>query len=219
MGGKSEERDRAEAVADLRLGKGSRGVEDSVSYAVGHRIRIEILAALHEGPESANGLAKIVRRPLSTVTHHIEELLKAGSIEVARTEQVGNLVQHFYCALELPYYSDEEAARLTFHERKAIIGTILQASMAEALASLWAGKLHTDVRAILAWNRINLDRKGREDLADEQARSWRRTQEIEAEAANRRAISGEPGVTYVVTSFGYERSRTSPPEPLASGDD
>jgi DNA-binding transcriptional ArsR family regulator len=216
---KSEARNKPEDVADLRLGRGPRGVEDSVSYAIGHRIRIEILAALHEGPESADGLAKIVRRPLSTVTHHIEELLKAGSIEIARTEQVGNLVQHFYCALKLPYYSDEEAARLSFQERKTIIGTILQASMAEALASLWAGKLHADVRTMLAWNRINLDRQGREDLADEQARSWRRIQEIEAEAANRRAISGESGTTYVVTSFGYERSRSSAPEPLAPGED
>jgi DNA-binding transcriptional ArsR family regulator len=209
----------AKAVAGLRLGKGPRGVEDSVSYAVGHRIRIEVLAALHEGPESADGLAKIVRRRLSTVTHHIEELLKDGSIEVARTEQVGNLVQHFYCVVKLPYYSDEEAAALSPEERKALAGTILQASMAEALASLWAGKLHTDPRVMLAWNRINLDRQGREDLADEQDRSWHRLHEIEVESANRRADSGESGVTYVVTSFGYERSRTSAPPPVASGED
>ncbi len=45
---------------------------------------------------------------------------------------------------------------------------------------------------MLAWNRIVLDRQGREDLADEQARSRERIHEIEAEAANRRAESGEP---------------------------
>lgn len=197
-----------------RMGKAGRGVEDTVSYAIGHRIRIEILAALHEGPESADGLAKIVRRRLSTVTHHIEELLKDGSIEIARSERVGNLVQHYYIVVELPEYSDEEIAEMTPDERQALAALILQASMAEALASLWAGKLNSDPRVFLAWNRYNLDRQGRDDLADEQLRSWRRVKEIEAESTNRRAETGELGVTYVVTSLGFERSRTSAPDPL-----
>ena len=75
----------SKGVAALRrLGTRRRGVEDSVSYAVGHRVRIEILAALHEGPASAAQLAKIVRQSLSTVGYHLEELLKDGSIAVIR---------------------------------------------------------------------------------------------------------------------------------------
>ncbi len=209
----------AKPVPELRFGKGPRGIEDTISYALGHRTRIEILAALHEGPESADGLAKIVRRPLSTVTHHVEELLKSGSIEIARTERVGNLVQHFYSVAELPYYTDEEFMAMTPEERQTLCALILQASMTEALASLWAGKIRSDPRVMLAWNRINLDEQGREDLADEQARSWQRLEEIEAESVNRRAESGEPGVTYVITSFGYRRSRSCAPEPISSGDD
>ncbi len=201
-----------------RMGKGTRGVEDSVSYAVGHRIRIEILAALREGSENAAGLAKIVRQPLSTVTHHIEELLKDGSIEISRTEQVrGNIIQHFYIAIQLPEFSDGEIAAMSPDERQALAGLILQASMAEALASLWAGKLKSDPRVMLTWNRINLDETGRKELADEQAKSWARIKEIECDAANRLAASGETGVTHIVTSFGYERSRTSAPRPVTSG--
>jgi DNA-binding transcriptional ArsR family regulator len=199
-----------------RGGKGGRSLEEAVSYAVGHRIRIEVLAALHEGPASANDLARIVHQPLSKVTHHVEELLVSGSIEIARTETVGNISQNFYCAVELPFYSDEEIQAMTAEQRQGLAGLILQATMAEALASLWAGKLHSDPRVMLAWNRINLDEQGREDLADEQARSWARMQEIEAEAAARRIESGEPAVTYVVTSLGYERSRASAPPPVRS---
>lgn len=198
--------------------KSGRSIEEAVSYAVGHRIRIEVLAALHEGPASANDLSRIVHQPLSKVTHHIEELLVSGSIEIARTETVGNISQNFYCVVKLPFYSDDDTAEMTPEERRVTAGLILQASMAEALASLWAGKLHTDPRVMLAWTRINLDKRGREDLADEQARSWKRMQEIEAEAAGRRAESGEPGGTYVVTSLGYERSRTSAPAPAPSGE-
>jgi hypothetical protein len=103
---------------------------------------------------------------------------------------------------------------MTIEERQVLASIVLQAALAEALASLWAGKLHSDPRVMLAWNRIRLDSQGRNDLADEQRRSWERMMEIEAESANRRAETGEPGVSYVVTSLGYERSRTEPPEPL-----
>lgn len=202
-------------------GKGSRGnrsVEEAVSYAVGHRVRIEVLAALHEGPASAKDLSKIVGQPLSNVTHHVEELLASGSIEIARTETVGNITQNFYCVVKLPLYSSEDFAAMTPAERQATCGLVLQASMAEALASLWAGKLNNDARVMLAWNRINLDEQGREDLADEQDRSWERMQEIEAEAANRRSESGEPATTYVITSLGFERSRSSAPAPVRSGE-
>jgi hypothetical protein len=71
-----------------------------------------------------------------------------------------------------------------------------------------------DPRVFLGWNRVDLDQKGREDVADEELRSWRRKHEIEAESDERRKESGEEGVTYVITSFSYERSRTSAPDPL-----
>jgi DNA-binding transcriptional ArsR family regulator len=197
-----------------RLGRGTRGVEDAVSYSLGHRIRIEIQAALHEGPATASRLAAIVRRLPSTVDHHIKEMLNDGSIDIARTEKVGNLDVHYYCMVKLPYYSDEDVAAMTEEERQALAGLILQASMAEALASLWAGKMINDPRVMLAWNRINLDKQGREELADEEAESWCRRHEIEARSANRRAETGEEGITYVIISLGFERSRTSAPEPL-----
>ena len=207
----------APALQD-RVGKGGRSVEEAVSYAIGHRIRIEVLAALHEGPASANELAKIVCQPLSKLAHHIEELLASNSIEIARTEQVGNINQNFYCMVRLPFYSDEDIAAMTPDERQALAGIILQAATAEALASLWFGKMHSDPRVMLAWNRIHLDEQGRNDLADEQARSWERMMEIEAESANRRAKSGAAATTYVITSLGYERSRTEAPAPAVSGE-
>jgi len=206
----------AKVVAALeRLGTAGRDIAESVSFALAHRIRIEILAALHEGPASSSELADTLRQPLSTIDHHVKELLKDGSIEIAKVKEVGNLVQHFYCMVKLPFYSDEDVAAMTPDERQALAGLILQASMAEALASLWAGRIISDPRVMLAWNRINLDKQGRHDLADEQARSWARQHEIEAEAANRLAETDESGVTYVITSFGYERSRTSAPEPIS----
>ena len=193
--------------------KKQRSVEEAVSYAVGHRIRIEILAALNERSFSSVELARIVRQPLSTVSHHIEELVKAGSIEIARTERVRNIDQNFYRSTEMHFLSDEEFAALPHATRQKLNGILLQAAMAEAMASFWAGKISDDYRAFLAWKWFNVDAQGREDIAEEMARSWERLREIEAEATARRAESGEQAQAIIVTSLGYPRSRPPSPQP------
>jgi DNA-binding transcriptional ArsR family regulator len=187
-----------------------RTIEEAVRYAFGHRIRIEVLCLLNEQSYSAQELARLVHQPLSTVTHHIEELLKAGSIEIARTQRVRNITQNFYRAVEIPFLSDKEMEAMTVEARQEIYGLILQASIAEALASFSAGKISADPRVVLAWRWFNVDDRGRRDIADEQARSLERIREIEAEATARRAESGEDAQSIIVTSFGYKRSRPSP---------
>lgn len=194
-----------------------RSIEEAVSYAVAHRVRIEMLCVLNERAYSAQELARAVHQPLSTITHHVEELLKSGSIEVAETKRVRNLHQNFYRAVELPFLSDGEMEALDPEARQEIYGLILQASIAEALASFSAGKISADPRVVLAWRWFNVDAQGREDIADEQARSWARVQEIEAESATRRARTGEEATSIIVTSFGYERSRTAPDLPAHVG--
>ena len=194
-----------------------RTIEEAVSYAVAHRIRVELLAALNERPYSPKELARIVRQPLSTVTHHVDELLTSKAIEVARTERVRNVNVNYYRAIELPFYSDEEIAAMTEEERKVTIAPALQAIMAESLAAFWGGKMIHDPRLWLAWRWFNVDAQGRQDIADEQARSWERIQEIEAESATRRTRSEEEAQSVIVASMGFERTRTSPHPPAVFG--
>jgi DNA-binding transcriptional ArsR family regulator len=190
----------------LNPGK-KRSVEEAVSYAVGHRIRIEMLSILNESTCSADELAKMIRQPLSNASHHIKELLHSRSIEIARTELVRNVNQNFYRAVEVPFFSDEEMEAKTPEERHEIYGLILQASMAEALAAFWAGKISNDPRTVMAWCWYNVDDQGREEIADEQAAHIERVRDIEARAISRSSDSGEETVSIIVTTLGYERSR------------
>lgn len=202
-------------AVEARLKKDGRRVEEVASRGIAHRFRIEILAALHEGPASATQLARILRQPHSRVWNHIQELLKDGSIEEAFTQEQRNHKITYYRVIELPFFSDRAVAEMSPEERQITAALIIQSAEAEVLAALWAGKMHSDPRVWLAWNRIVLDKQGREDLADEQQRNWDRMEEIAAEAANRRAESGETGAMYIITSYGYERHRSTPPEPLS----
>jgi hypothetical protein len=114
----------------------------------------------------------------------------------------------------MPYYTDEEFAALEPLERQAIIGLTLQCAVAEVMSAFWAGKMASDLRLWLSWRWFNLDEQGRQDLADEQKRSWERVQEIEAESTSRRAATGEEPQSIIVASTGFPRERTSPTPPI-----
>jgi DNA-binding transcriptional ArsR family regulator len=181
---------------------------------VGHRIRIEILAILHESPKSPSQLVKAFGLPLSTIGHHIDELVGDNSIELARIERVRNTNEHFYRAVEIPFYTDEEMWAMPFDARQEIYGLIWQSAMAEALASYWAGKISIDPRTWMSWCWFNVDAQGRDEIADEQAESWERVRQIEDDATNRRAKSGEEAVSIIVISMGFMRTRTSLTPPV-----
>jgi DNA-binding transcriptional ArsR family regulator len=184
-----------------------RSIEEAVSYGVGHRIRIEILCILNEGTYSASELARLTHLPLTTISHHIKELLRSGCIELARVEKVRNTDQHFYRANELPFVTDEEAEALPAAAKQEYAAVILQAIMAEGLGALWAGKLNNDPSVRMMWRWYNLDDQGRQELADEQRESWERIVEIEARSTNRRSESGEEPSTMIAMTLGFERSR------------
>jgi DNA-binding transcriptional ArsR family regulator len=191
--------------------EGSRGYQEAVSYAIGHRIRVEIISALHDlGSASAVELSRVVHQPLSTVTHHVGELLKSGSIHIERTEKVKSVNQHYYKLINPLFLSDEEMQELSEDERNEVCRVLLQGMTAEALAAFWNGDLANDPHLFLAWNWFNVDAQGRQEIAEEQIRSWRRIREIEAEATKRCAESGEEPASLVVGGLSFPRWRTAP---------
>jgi DNA-binding transcriptional ArsR family regulator len=201
-----------------RAGQSGKSIDERLGYAIGHRVRVEILVLLNEGVYTADDIAAIIGEPRQNVHHHLKELLSAGSIEIAKIEKRRNADLHHYRALEMVDFNEEEVAAMTPEDRQATAAYIVQSAVAEIMAALAAGKLSNDPAVCLAWTWINLDEEGRRVLADEQIRWWERIQEIEAEATNRRAESGEDATSYVVAEWGFERARTAPTPPSANAD-
>jgi hypothetical protein len=189
-----------------KTGHRKKSIEEVVQFGLSHYIRIHILIALNEGTYTAAQVAEIMGEPLNNVANHVRHLLDAGSIEVAEEVKRGNITQFYYRAAEIPFYSQEEAEQLTPEERQMIAGLLVQQAMAEAMAALYAGHL-ADPRAVVSWDSHNVDQQGREDLEVEEKQFLQRVQEIEAEATNRRAESGEEAQSMLITVLGYERGR------------
>jgi len=213
-----EATDSGKTQVRIQRGQSGKSVEERVAYAVSHRTRVYVLTILNEGVYSADEIAQIIGERTPNVAHHIKELLDAGSIELAKTEQVRNTLQHYYRAVEMPYYTGEEWEALTPEERQATIGLTIQCLTAEMMSAFWAGKMESDPRTWLAWRWLNLDEQGRRDLEEEQEHSWKRAQEIEAESTNRRAETGEQSQSIIVASAGFQRERSSPTPPVSLKD-
>ncbi len=195
-----------------RAGQRGKAIDEVVAYALGHRTRICVLILLNEGTYTPEQIAQIIGEPANNVSHHIRELLDAGSIEVAKVERVRNTQLHYYRAIEMPFYTDEEMAEMTPEHREITFGLNLQGMTAEAMAALSSGKMR-DPRVCMAWRWFNVDERGREEMAEEHARSWSKYAEIEATSTNRRVKSGEDAVSMMVAHMGFQRARTAPRPP------
>ena len=202
-----------------RAGQRGKSIEEVVAYAISHRIRVQILIVLNQGIYTAAEIADIIDEPLNRVANHIRELVDAGSIEIADTKQRRGGFQHYYRAVEAPYYSQEEFEEMTWQQRQVTIGLVIQSLVAEVLAALQAGKMVDDPRVWLAWDRFFLDPEGRQEVADEHASHWQRMEAIKARTVNRVAKSGEDTRPYVVSVLGFERALTAPrPSRSANGE-
>jgi len=210
--GKAATRSRAK-------GQRSKSIEEVVSYALGHRIRIEILTLLNERVYTPDEIAEFLSEPIGKVAHHISELVDGGAIELAKTEPARNWTRHYYRAVEQPYVSEEEALAMTPQQRQIFAGVTLQCMMAESMSAFWAGNMVEDPsNVLLSWRWFNVDREGRREIMEELVESWARIQEIEARSTARRAESKEDAVSFIVALQGFRRSRSSlrPPAPLGN---
>ncbi|HET6997663.1 MAG TPA: winged helix-turn-helix domain-containing protein [Solirubrobacterales bacterium] len=197
-----------------RPGQRRKRIEDVVAYAISHRIRVHILWVLNEGTYTNAQIAKIIGEPANNVANHVRELLDAGSIELAKSELKGNISQHYYRAVEIPFYSREDAEAMTHEQRQVTAGLVVQTALAEIMAALWSGAL-ADPKAFVAFDSRTLDQQGRDDLEEAEMNYLERVQELEVESTNRRAESGEEGQSMVVTVFGYERAKRPPRFPTS----
>ncbi|MCG3754627.1 MULTISPECIES: transcriptional regulator [unclassified Amycolatopsis] len=64
--------------------------------AIGHPLRTSILQLLHERAATVSELAAAVRRPKSTVAHHVRVLEVNGLLKVVRTRRVRAVEERFY---------------------------------------------------------------------------------------------------------------------------
>src|ERR687892_1869900 len=72
--------------------------------AISDPLRTTILGLLHERAATVTELAEAVKRPKSTVAHHVKVLSDAGLLKVVRTRRVRAIDERFYGRIARMFY-------------------------------------------------------------------------------------------------------------------
>jgi predicted transcriptional regulator len=182
-------------------------IVDAITYAFGHWIRLEALAILAEGTTSVAEIARIIGIGVNRLSGHINGLYKHGCIEYMGTGTSRNANEHFYRAVMLPHISDEEYRAMSPVERRDPIGLIAQASIAETLAALRAGRFDDDEHARVIARFLLTDPRGKIEVQEHVLGVYEQLVDIKVANANRLAESGEIGTTAIIALSGFERNR------------
>jgi DNA-binding transcriptional ArsR family regulator len=132
--------------------------------ALGHPMRVRILALLQERTASPRELAQWLDATLGTVSYHVRALYDLGLLELVRTTQVRGAIAHHYRARERPLVSDEAWAAAPPIVKQAAVGATLQTVNDYARASADAGGFDRE-EARLARSAPQLDEKGWQQAA------------------------------------------------------
>ena len=132
--------------------------------ALGHPLRVRILAILEERTASAVEMSRMLRAPLGVVAYHVRTLDRLGLIELVRETPVRGAIQRFFRARERPTVS---------------------AQASNAFGGFDRAEAHITRTA------IKLDGAGFDRLAGALGEVLREVDEIEREVASRREAAGE----------------------------
>ena len=170
------------------------GVEQIVAKAFAHPLRVQILIILNERVASPNLLAQELDQSLNLVAYHVRVLEKYDCIELVDTKQRRGATEHFYRATRRPFLSDTEWARMPESLRPGLSGAMLKSVFDDIEEAVTAGTLDEKEDRHLSRTPMVVDKKGWEEVSSLLMDTLNRILEIQGEAGERLANSGENGM-------------------------
>ena len=168
-------------------------VDPRLAKALSHPMRTRILALLNEQVASPNEIAAMIDERLPNVSYHVRALQELGCIELVRTAQRRGAIEHYYRALERPFFSDRDWKRLPRSARQAVTDVALQMTWEDASASIRAGVFENRTDRHLTRSPLTLDDRGWTELNKLLVKTLRQAEEIAANSAKRLSKSEEGG--------------------------
>jgi hypothetical protein len=197
MGSAAKPRDRNAATASAMLR---------------HPLRVRILEVANGRDISPvqflrEGLAPPGAYGLSHISHHFSELEKGGCLRMVKLIPRRGSVEHVYRGLARAFFSDADWDGMDPAQRRKVTRTMLQGLMARADSAITSDTFDKRSDRHLSWIAMPLDEQGWTALANLQAETLGRAEEIRVEAGERLAASGEESFPVTFGALAFE----SPP--------
>ena len=194
----------------------SRSVDQRIIKSLAHPMRVEILAILNDRMASPNELSKELEEGLSQISYHVKVLRDFEMIEMVKTEPRRGAVEHYYRASSKVFIPSWVLKLLPQSAQRGVWGDVLADIEQDLKASLETGTFDKRPDLVVGRDARALDGKGREDAEELAAEFYERYEQIEAEAANRRANGDGDGesipTTAVVLVFGSALGKNLKPK-------
>jgi DNA-binding transcriptional ArsR family regulator len=179
-------------------------VDPRLAKALSHPMRTRILAILNEQVASPNEIAAMIDERLPNVSYHVRALQELGCIELVRTAQRRGAIEHYYRAIERPFFSDRDWKRLPRSGRQAVTDVALQMTWEDASAAIRAGTFEARTDRHLSRSPLALDERGWKEVNELLAKTLRQAEEISARSAKRLAKSEEEEIPTRLVMMHFE---------------
>jgi hypothetical protein len=174
----------------------------ALARLVRHPLRQRLLFKYAESVTSPSAVAAELGERLNLVSYHTHVLLRAGCIELVRTERRRGATEHFYRSLLESEIDDAAWTRVPTGLRRGLVRLTLDTSWEEARDALPHGGMD-DVTAHVSRSLYDLDGAARGDLAALLRATLRRAGHIDRASRER---GGGDAVPYELVIIGFERA-------------
>jgi DNA-binding transcriptional ArsR family regulator len=168
-------------------------------------LRARTMGFLSEFTASPRQMATAFGEELGKVGYQVRTLLKHGLIELVDERPVRGAVEHFYRAVERPWVSAEELAKLRRPERNAFALHVNQLGFADAAAALSSEVFSSRPDNIFSRFPVVLDEEGWQKVSKLHDDLLEKIVEEKAASDGRRAKTGDEGIRAESFMLFFER--------------
>ena len=186
--------------------KSDTGIDIDIVKALAHPARFHALDILNKRVASPKELAAEVGIEVGLMSYHVKELRKKGFVELVDTAQRRGAVEHYYRATKRAMFSDAEWPKVPANMRGSIVGDQIERTGGLLGAALDSGSFEKRPNRHHSLCESTVDEQGWDDSMAVLEEAMKRLIEIEAESAERRLGSEEPGIPLAVSMIGFEKA-------------
>jgi DNA-binding transcriptional ArsR family regulator len=159
----------------------SSQVDERLLRALGHPARQRVLTLLNERVATSVEIARDLDIPQREVEEHLRVLVENDAVEAGDAQESPAT---WYRATIRPFLDDEHWARLPLDARRALFAQTIQ-QIVEHIAAALAEDGFDDPRAHVSLTRVELDRRGWNEVADVLAGVLEEIMDIHSESVDR----------------------------------
>lgn len=179
---------RSEIRDDARLG------EAELLRAFSHPLRVEVLNVLSERVASPVQIARELDKAVNHVAYHTRQLRDFGLIELVEERPVRGATEHFYRAVERPWFDEQCWSQFDPGVKRAVSSYGVDLVVRDAVRSLKAGTFDSRDNRHLSRAAMLLDAEGFAEVGTILDQALDAVLAVQATSDERRRSSGEKGI-------------------------